>query len=219
MANDKRRASRTMPAYDPDNNIGAVDRIRFAIINNMMDKLTKDELVQLGRWRQIDDWIRSRRYIEYNALESKNEEKVIPNQRFIRNLAMAKFEITWDTAERDILNTQKLFNSRDSQDKEYYRWVYIEQAEQRAEEAAARGNDNAAVKYLELAANLRKLFDQDAPEQDQDKLQALQFIIEYNPEAVGLKTIENKDEVYAKWMQKKVLDRMAKDAEEATYVP
>ncbi|MGY0037645.1 hypothetical protein [Pedobacter sp. NJ-S-72] len=40
MASDKRAALRKLPAYDPDNNIGAVDRVRFAMINNRMADLT-----------------------------------------------------------------------------------------------------------------------------------------------------------------------------------
>ncbi|MBS7565147.1 hypothetical protein KHS38_12100 [Mucilaginibacter sp. Bleaf8] len=213
----KRPAKRTMPAYDPANDIGAVDRIRFAMINNRMNELTEPEFRQLERWKQVDDWIRSRRYQGIGG-DGKLGLQLIPNQRFIRNLIISTYNVSWDTAERDIRNTQKLFSSR-ADDREYHRAVYIEQAEQRAEEAAASGDHKAAYKYLELAANLRGLFTEQPEEEDNEKLQALQFIIEYNPEAVGLKTIENKDEVFARWMKKKasISDAMNKDAEEAKY--
>lgn len=214
---DKRPARRMLPDYDPDNNIGAVDRIRFAVIHNMFDQLTEPEKRQFERWKQVNDWLRSRRYIGVSD-DGKPQESIIPNQRFIRNLIITNFGVTWDTAERDIQNTKKFFQPQ-TDDNEYFRSVYIEQAEEKAEQAAAAGDYKASMKFMELAARLRGHFDEKADDDQYDKMENFQFIIEYNPEAVGLRTLENKDEVYARWSKKKktLSDAMKKDAEEATY--
>lgn len=217
MANDKRPARRKLPDYDPDNNIGAVDRIRFAVIHNMFDQLTKDEKTQFNRWKQCNDWLRGRRYIGVGD-GGKMVEQIIPNQRFIRNLIMTTFEVSWDTAERDIKNTKKFFMPLED-DNEYFRSVYIEQAEEDAELAKQSGDFKANRQLKELAARLRGLFDEKPDEDNNDKLEALQFIIEYNPEAVGLTTIENKDEIFARYQKKKksVSEALKKGAEDATY--
>jgi len=203
---DKRKALRTLPKYDPDNNIGAVDRVRFAMINNRMDALTADELEQFERWKQIDNWIRSKRYV--NEL---GENVLLANHRSLRNMVMVKHEVSWDTAERDIRNAKDLFKPDD--DHEYYRSVYIEQLEERA----ATANDKNFKAMIELAATLRGHKEKQEEEVPYDKMEAFQLQIEYNPEAIGLTRLENPEEALAKWNKKKsisdVLNNQAEDAE------
>ncbi len=212
---DKRSALRVIPKYDPDNNIGAVDRVRFCIINNRMDELRDTELEQLERWKQIDAWIREKRYATIDA-KGENTEAYIHGHRQIRALVMSYFNISWDTAERDIANTKK-FCAEAYDDQQYYRSVYIEQAEQRADEAMARGKCDAAAKFMAFAAELRGLLTETPVEIPADKIEAFQLLIEYNPEAVGLKTIENKEELFEKWLRRKksVSDVMNKEADDA----
>jgi hypothetical protein len=197
---DRRKALRTLPAYDPDNNIGAVDRVRFAMINNRMNALTAGELVQFERWKQIDDWIRERRSNTHRAL---------------RNAVIAAFEISWDTAERDIKNAKDLFKASND-DNEYYRSVYIEDLESKAAEAAESDDYATYGKLMEIVAKLRGLFDKPAEEVPYDKLESFQLNIEYNPEAVGLTRLTNPEEALARWTKKKsVSDQMNKEAEDA----
>jgi hypothetical protein len=207
-----RPALRALPKYDPDNDIGAVDRIRFAMINNRMDALHEPERKQFERWKQIDDIIRSKRFINV----TEKEESVI-GRRQLRNAVMVKYLVSWDTAERDIKNAIKLFTPAEDE-KEYYRSVYIEDLEAKAEEAARDGKYAAYKEIMKLASELRDL-DKPTVEVAMDKLQAFVFIIEYNPEAVGLKTIDNKDEVLARWRKRKyATDRMTQEASDAEII-
>lgn len=199
---DKRKALRTLPAYDPDNNIGAVDRVRFAMINNRMDALHEDELQQFERWKQIDDWVRERRS---------------PTHRALRNAVMAKYEISWDTAERDIKNTKDLFKASND-DNEYYRSVYIEDIESKAAKAYESEDFGSYAKLMDIVSKLRGLFDDKPEVVDYDKLQSFQIVMDYNPEAMGLTRIENVDEVMSRWMQKKTISQtMQKNAEDAEF--
>ena len=213
----KRAALRALPKHDPDNNIGVVDRVRFAMAHARMNALTVDEAAQFKRWQQINDWIRDRRYVDEFAPGLEKPTKMISSHRILRNLVMGTFGMTWDTAERDIRNSKQVFLPIDD-DNEYYRSVYIEQFEQRADEAAALGDYSGSAKYAELAVKLRRLLEAPKEQIEYDKIESLQFIIEYNPEAIGLKTIPNKEEVFARWQKKKTLsERMANDAEEVNY--
>ncbi len=205
----KRPALRSIPSYDPTTNIGAVDRIRWAIGNNRKDALTVPELEQLERWKQINDWIRERYHPD-------DEDRLHPitNHRYLRNLVMEQFKVGYDTAERDIRNTKDYFKNI-MDDQEYWRSVYIEQLETRAAKAA----DKDFIKLIDLAAELRGL--KDAPKDDIEytKLEAFQLIIEYNPEAIGLKRLENPDEVLERWRHKRsVSEKMSEQAEDAKYV-
>jgi hypothetical protein len=215
----KRRALRVIPKYDADNNIGAVDRVRFCIINGRMDELTQSEREQMERWRQIDAWIRQGRYTTVGD-DGSDKEEFIAGHSGLRQLAMAYFGISWDTAERDIYNTKK-FCATDHDDQAFYRSVYIEKAERLEWEAknACRPDFRAAEKALRLAAELRGMFDEVVEDIPNEKLANVQFIIEYNPEAIGLKTIENKEEVFERWLSKtrNATDRMADDSEEVEY--
>ncbi|RVU01090.1 hypothetical protein EOD41_10780 [Mucilaginibacter limnophilus] len=199
-----------LPAYDPDNNIGAVDRVRFAMMHNRMEALHADEREQYNRWCQIDDWFRSKRFVN-----DQGKEEVVVGRRKIRNLVMVKYKVSWDTAERAIQNAIKLFTPADDE-KEYKRSVYLEDLEQKAEEAAGAGEYGAYASIMKLAGDWRK-FDKEPVEEQLDKFQAFQFIIEYNPEAIGLKTIENKDQIFARWQKRKATEKMALDAEEVEY--
>lgn len=210
-----RSALKTLPKHDPENNIGVVDRVRFAMAHARMDALTVDEKAQFKRWMQINDWIRDRRYVDI-FLPGK-PDVAITSHRILRNLVMSTFEMSYDTAERDIRNAKAVFVPIDD-DNEYHRSVYIEQLEQRADAAAVEGDYSGSARLMELAVKLRRLLEAPKEQIEYDKIEALQFIIEYNPEAIGLKTIPNKEEVLARWQKKKALsDRMASDAEEARY--
>ena len=209
----KRPALRELPEYDPENNIGAVDRIRFAMMHGRMDALHKAELEQLERWKQVDDWIRSKRFINLAG-----EEEIVVGRRKLRNLVMAKYDCSWDTAERDIRNAIALFTPAED-DKEYQRSVYIESLETAAEEARERRKYAAYKGLMALAAELRGL-DKPDVEESQDKMQAFKFIIEYNPEAIGLKTIpaDLKQQYLERWRKKSASDKMKEDAEDAKLV-
>lgn len=211
----KRSALRIIPKYDPLNNIGAVDRVRFCIINNRLDELTESEKEQMTRWRQIDAWIRQKRYKTIDARGMDVEEAIHGHQQ-LRALTMSYFSISWDTAERDIANT-KNFCATAYDDQEYFRSVYIEDAERRADEAARMGQYIASERLLRLAAELRGHFDDVQEEVPIDKIQAFQLLIEYNPEAVGLKTIENKEEHFERWRKKKrsISESMSREADDA----
>ena len=154
----KRAALRALPKHDPDNNIGVVDRVRFAMAHARMNALTVDEAAQFKRWQQINDWIRDRRYVDEFAPGLEKPTKMISSHRILRNLVMGTFGMTWDTAERDIRNSKQVFLPIDD-DNEYYRSVYIEQFEQRADEAAALGDYSGSAKYAELAVKLRRLLE------------------------------------------------------------
>lgn len=208
-----RPALKVIPHVDPQNNIGVVDRVRLAMLANRMDALTVDEQAQYKRWQQIDDWFRSKRYTNENG-----EEAIVAGRRNIRNLAMVKFIITWDTAERDIVNAIKLFTPADD-DKEYQRSVYVEDVEQKAAEAAAAGKYGEYASLMKLAGEWRK-FDKEPVIESQDKFQTFQFIIEYNPEAIGLKRIPEGEraKVLERWRKRKsASDKMLDGAEEAQY--
>ncbi|HVW97505.1 MAG TPA: hypothetical protein VHA56_16145 [Mucilaginibacter sp.] len=215
----KRQALRVIPKYDPGNNVGAVDRVKFCIINGRMSELTKAEIDQLERWKQIDVWIRQKRFSTVNT-EGETIEDIITGHGQLRNLVMRYYGISWDTAERDIYNTKK-FCAASYDDQEYYRSVYIEDAERMAQMAATAGRPDwrAAHKFLELAARLRGHFDEVIDETPYTKLENIQFFIEYNPEAVGLKTVQNKEELFAKWQRKRKSpsDLLAEDAEDVEY--
>ncbi len=217
MPEDKRPALRLIPTYDPENNIGAVDRIRYCIVNDRMAELHKDELEQLERWKQVNDWIRDGRCLGINKY---GDEDLIPigGHSKLRALIMKVLQVSWDTAERDIANTKKFFREvYDNQ--EYYRAVYIEQFEREALEAAASGKYAAAERLRFRAAELRGLYLPPKEEIPVDKVAAFQLNIEYNPEAVGLKTIENKEEHFLRWRQKKnksISDKMNEEADDAT---
>lgn len=141
---EKRRAMRTLPEYDPENNIGAVDRVRFCIVNNRMDELRETEKEQFDRWKQIDDWLKERRY-ETIGERGRKEVQYINSHRKLRNLVMAVFTVSWGTAERDIENTKNFFREA-REDQEYFRSAYIEDFERWADEAAACGKYAAAEK-------------------------------------------------------------------------
>ena len=215
----KRQALRIIPQHDPDNNIGAVDRVKFCIVNSRMSDLTKPELEQLERWKQIDAWIKQKRY---KTIDNTGEpvEELITGHAQLRSLVITYFSVTWDTAERDIANTKR-FCAASYDDQEYYRSVYIEDAERMAQMAASAGKPDwrAAAKFLELAARLRGHFDEVVEETPYHKLENVNFFIEYNPEAVGLKTVENKEELFLKWRRKNksVSDVMSEDAEDVNY--
>jgi hypothetical protein len=198
---DRRKALRTIPAYDPDNNIGAVDRVRFAMINNRMDALHQNELVQFERWKQIDDWIRERRSKTHKAL---------------RNAVMAAFDISWDTAERDIRNAKDLFKASND-DNEYYRSVYIEDLESVAAQAREDGDYQAYDKLMNTIAKMRNLYEKPAEEIPYNKLEAFVLHLEYNPEAVGLTRLKDPEAALAKWNKKKSIsdhiNSFADDAE------
>ncbi|MGY0037644.1 hypothetical protein [Pedobacter sp. NJ-S-72] len=131
---------------------------------------------------------------------------------------MSKYDCSWDTAERDIRNAKDLFKASHD-DKEYSRSVYIDQIEENAEKAAKFNDFKAYAKLMELAAKLRGHFDAVIEEIPYDKLEAFQFIIEYNPEAIGLKRVDNPDEVIERWRKKKqIAQKLADDAEDAEYV-
>lgn len=205
---EKRPAVRSLPAYDAENNITTVDRVRMAMLTNRMALLKEPERVQFERWKQIDDWIRSKRYGE-------GEEEIFLNHRNLRNLLMSKYDISWDTAERDIRNAKNIFKASQD-DKEYSRSVYIEMLEEKAM-SCSKPSDFA--KLMELAAKLRGLFDEQVLDVPYEKLEAFQLNIEYNPEAIGLKRIEDPDAVLERWTKKKnAAQRMADDAEDAEYV-
>ncbi|MBE7178190.1 MAG: hypothetical protein INR69_17440 [Mucilaginibacter polytrichastri] len=197
---DLRPAKRSLPAFDPDNHIGSVDRVRFAMANGLMDQLTELERVQLSRWKQADDWIR---------------EKRLPSDRELRNMLMARFSISYDTASRDIQNARELFKAS-SEDQEYYRSVYIERLEAALRDAERAGDFKAFEKLMRLAAEMRGI---DTPKKNDipyEKLQALTFINQFNPEAIGFKRIENKEAILRKYKEKKrITDIMQKEAEDA----
>lgn len=202
---------KTLPKYDQDNDIGAVDRVRFAMINNRMDALTELEKEQFKRWCQIDDLIRSKRYINV-----KGQQEPAIGRRRIRNIVMVKYMVSWDTAERDIRNAIKLFTPAEDE-KDYHRSVYIEDVEQKAEEAALNGKWGEYASLMKLLGEWRE-FGKTVIDIEHDKIEAFQFFIEYNPEAIGLKTIENKDEIFKRWQKKKRLsDKMLDEAEDADY--
>ena len=210
----KRAALRVIPKYDAGNNVGAVDRVRFCLINGRMAELTQDELTQIERWRQIDAWIRLKRY---KTVNNKGEEvdAAVHGHSQIRNLAMSYYGITWDTAERDIANT-KNFCATVYDDQEFYRSVYIEEFERRADEAAAAGKFAAHERLLFRAAELRGLYD-DVPEEiPNDKIESFQLLIDYNPEAVGLRTIPDKEEHFERWRKKRksISDTLSRDADD-----
>lgn len=212
----KRYAMRRIPKYDAVNNIGAVDRVRFCIVNNRLDDLTLSEKEQMDRWRQIDAWIRQKRYKTIND-KGKDDEAPVHGHQQLRALTMSFFQISWDTAERDIANTKK-FCSTAYDDQEYFRSVYIEDAERLAEEAARMGQYTASEKFLRLAADLRGHFDDIMEEIPEDKMEAFQLLIEYNPEAVGLKTIPDKEMHFERWKKRKrsISESMNLEANDAT---
>lgn len=195
-----RPAKRTLPAYDPENNIGAVDRIRMAMMNGMMEQLTDAEHVQFNRWKQVDDWIRDKR---------------LPGDRELRNMIIAKYGVAWDTAQRDIRNAKQLFCATED-NHEYYRSVYIEQTEAAAKKAERDGDFRAFEKLMRLAAEMRGIDTAKKEEIPYEKLQTFNFIIQFNPESAGFKTLENKEEVLAKYQRKKrISQKMAEQAEDA----
>jgi hypothetical protein len=213
----KRRALRVIPAYDPANNVGAVDRVRFCLINGRMADLTKDELDQIERWRQIDAWIRLKRYKTLND-EGKEVEAAVHGHAQIRNLVMSYFTVTWDTAERDIANTKNFCNVTHD-DQEFYKSVYIEEYERMADMAKMSGKFAAAERLLFRASELRGHYDDVQEEIPNDKIEAFQLLIDYNPEAVGLRTVPDKEAHFERWRKKKksisdTLSRTAEDIEE-----
>lgn len=210
----KRKALRVIPQYDPANNIGAVDRVRYCLINGRMSELTKAELDQIERWRQIDSWIRQKRFKTINE-DGEDVEAPVHGHSQLRNLVMKYFSITWDTAERDIANT-KNFCAAAYDDQEFYRSVYIEEYERMADMAKSSGKYAAAERLLFRAAELRGLYDQVEEDIPNDKIEAFQLLIDYNPEAVGLRTVENKEEHFERWRQKRksISDTLARDADD-----
>lgn len=210
----KRQALRKIPKYDPNNNIGAVDRVRYCLINGRMADLTKPELDQIERWRQIDAWIRLKRYKTVND-GGEEVEAAVHGHTQLRNLVMNYFTVTWDTAERDIANT-KNFCAAANDDQEFYRSVYIEDFERRADQAASSGKYAAAERLLFRAAELRGLYDDVQEEIPNDKIEAFQLLIDYNPEAVGLRTIPDKEAHFERWRKKRksISDTISRDAED-----
>ncbi|MOA00380.1 hypothetical protein D3C78_1197390 [compost metagenome] len=197
-----RPAKRMLPSHDPQNNIGAVDRIRVAMVEGRMDELHQDEKTQLLRWMQIDDLIRQGR------LQSDSD---------IVQFLLAKYSYSLDTAYRDIRSAKQLF-AFTPDEHEYYRKVYIEQLEKAAAKALIKGNYEQQRRNIETAAKLRGLFEAKNEVIPYDKLEAFQVIMQYNPEAVGLKPVENKDAIFERYMKKKrVSEQMQLDAEEAEY--
>ncbi len=216
MSQDKRPALRVLPAFDPDNNIGAVDRIRFCIVNNRMNELHQAEHEQLERWKQVNDWIREGRYQTVDRW-GEPDFTIINGHTKLRHLIMTVLDVSWDTAERDIINTKKFFREV-YDDQEYYRSVYIEQFEREALEAAKVGKYAAAERLRFRAAELRGLYLPPKEETPVDKVEAFQLNIEYNPEAVGLKTVENKEEHFERWRAKKtksISEKMNLEADDA----
>lgn len=214
----KRRALRLIPSYDPANNIGAVDRVRFCLVNNRIAELTKDELAQIERWRQIDAWIRLKRYKTIND-DGDDVEEAVHGHAQLRNLVMKYFTVTWDTAERDIANTKNFCNTM-FDDQEFYRSVYIEDFERMADQAASCGKYAAAERLKFRAAELRGLYDDVQDEIPNDKIEAFQLLIDYNPEAVGLRTVPDKEAHFERWRKKKksISDTLSRDADEAEEV-
>ena len=197
---DLRPAKRMLPKYDSENEIGFVARARFAMLENRVGDLTVDEQIQFQRCTFVDDLVRQRRYF---------------NDRELRNMVMAKYQVSWDTANRDIRNARELFNAS-TDDREYFRSVYIEDLERTAQKAQKAGDFKAYEKIMKQAGQLRFLFEKPKEDVEYDKLTGFQMIIEFNPEAMGFKTIKNKDKILAKYKSKRdILKKIAEAAEDA----
>jgi hypothetical protein len=203
MSKAVRPARRAMPAFDTQNDIGFVARARFALIENRTADLTADEQVQLNRCMFCDDQIRSGRYY---------------NDRALRNFLMAKFDCSWDTANRDIQNTKQIFNtSNDNQ--EYLRSVITEKSLISAEKAEAAGDFKAAQKHRELAARVNHLLVPKVEKVENSKLQNFKIIVKFDAEAMGFKPVKNKEAVLEKYRKRReITRRIAEEAEDAEVV-